>query len=218
MNKLSLVLLFIVMVNFSCKQRNNQHQNTIDPNLIAAEKEEFKTVITDSINKDSCKLIVRDFYRWYINQELISPTISFSADLKKYPDGYWALDVEKLKEGLTDFNYFSTDFIDSIIKRNQECNEAILRDKLTDPDYILSLSNSTSKYCDFLFYDNWLGGQDAIEVKDFRIVGVNYKAKKTLCIVNVESLTSYNDVFSKISVEVIKEKRGYKINNIDVKL
>ncbi len=217
MNKLSLVLLLIVMVNFSCKQRNNQHQNTTEPNLKIEEEAQLITVIADSINRDSCELVVRDFYSWYIKQELVSPTISFSADLKKYPNGYWALDVEKLKEGLTDFNYFSTAFIDFIIKRNQECNEAIQRDKLTDPDYILSLSNSTSKYCDFLFYDNWLGGQDAIEVKDFRIVNINYKVKKTLCIVYVESLTTYNDVYSKISIEVIKEKRGYKINYIEVK-
>lgn len=220
MRKSGLIILLVVLSFVSCTQRND-NKNTEQGN--STEKIETKKpnlAVIDSLNIDSCKLVVSDFFDWYIKsyirEEQTPPTVLFSPRFKKYPDGYCSLDIDEFKKSITDFKYFSKEFINFLINRNVECNEAILKDKITDLDDILNLRDETDKYCSFLFYDDWLGGQDYIEVTDFRIISTKLNFKKTKCIVKMESLTDYNSVHSKIFVEVIKEKDNYKINNIEV--
>lgn len=220
------VIISLSLAIYSCGLGTKQQKDILNKKAISNINEvSNQNKISDNslekyvINEDSCALIVKEFLDWYIKKELLTPTMSFSANIKKYPEGIWGLDISKLKADLTDFKFFSNGFIKAIIDKNEECNKVLLKNRITDPDDIyMNLSGNSEKYCNFLFFDNWLGGQDAIEVKDYRIIKNEKTKSNNNVLVFVETLTDTKDVYSLLTIEVTKDVSEYRINEIQADL
>jgi len=204
------ILFVILLLTLSCQYEKRENSKTQQVEVVSSNNSD------DNLSNPDTTIVV-EFYNWYIKKELISPTVNFNAVIKKYSNGIWGLDIPKLRSDIEDFSYFSNEFKQSIINRNIDCNKSLLKDEIKDPDDIyLDLKGDSQRLCDFHFFDNWLGGQDTIEVKDFRILKYEESLRIEGYNVYLESLTASGDVYSSVIVEIIKQNGKYKINNITV--
>lgn len=215
------ILFIVLLLVSSCHYENREKGNVQQVEVPSSSRQ--CNIVNQLYAKSKVKeeipytTVVYEFYNWYIKKELVSPTINFNAVIKKNPNGIWGLDIPKLRSDIEGFSYFSNEFKQSIINRNIDCNESLLKNKIKDPDDIyLNLNGDSQILCDFCFFDNWLGGQDSIEVKDFRILKYEKSSRVKAYNVYLESLTASGDVYSSVIIEIIKQDGGYKINNITV--
>ncbi|GCC51974.1 hypothetical protein SanaruYs_22050 [Chryseotalea sanaruensis] len=152
---------------------------------------------------------VEKFYLWYIKDAYPKDFSYYQIPpYKKVDQKKYAFDNNEHKARLEKVKYLSKEYINSSLEKLEICNTEMLKlDWDAQPE-----SQFNIRACDYLWFDNWVGGQGE-DIDGFRIV--NEVASNDRVVFMVEILIQ-KDVFAKSKVTVKKEDGIYKITNIEL--
>lgn len=153
------------------------------------------------------KTVVNEFYSWYINDIYKDTYAGFLVPhIKKVKDQTYVFDEKELSRKLNTIPYLTTNYKNHLMNKMRLCNEEISKLRWeSEPE-----SQFNSKNCDYLWFDNWVGGQgediDGFRISDESIQQATFK-------VTVEVMTG-KSVFTKAIVTVVKEDNSFLIDDI----
>ncbi|MFZ5972426.1 MAG: hypothetical protein ACOYXA_12610 [Bacteroidota bacterium] len=160
------------------------------------------------VNPDA-KKVVESFYTWYIGDAYSKLFDYYQVPpFKKMGDKEYIFDKNELSERLNKVDYLSDSYKRAILDKLELCNNEMRKRKWDyEPEPQFNI-----KQCDYLWYDNWVGGQGE-RINGFNII--NETSNQSNIEFLVEILIN-NKVFTKSKVTVEKEKNSYKISNIEL--
>ncbi len=159
-------------------------------------------------NPDARK-VVEDFYAWYIDTAYkIEPGYYQIPPFKKINNSGYIFDKVELSKRLSKIDYLSELFKNDILNKLEVCNQQMKKKKWDyEPEPQFNISE-----CDYLWYDNWVGGQGE-NINGFNII------KETDTNLGFEFMVEIlinKNVFAKSKVNVAKEGKAYKIVSIEL--
>jgi hypothetical protein len=172
-------------------------------------KTEGATGDIPTLNSEPVK-IVTNFFAWYIYDSYKQRPGYFQfPPYKKIAENSFIFDLEEFEKRLNEIQYLSNSFKISLVKKLEICNSEMKKmswDSEPEPQFNI-------KACDYLWYDNWIGGQgeniDGFKIIDSNVIGDNVEVLVQVSIAGKP--------FVKVNVDVGLEEKKYKIFNIQLK-
>jgi hypothetical protein len=152
---------------------------------------------------------IEKFYQWYIHEAYPKVFDYYQIPpYKKICQKKYLFNKNELKVRLEKVKHLSNEYINSSLEKLEICNTEMLKlDWDAEPE-----SQFNTRACDYLWFDNWVGGQGE-DIDGFRIV--NEVASNDRVVFMVEILIQ-KDVFTKSKVSVKIEGGVYKITDIEL--
>lgn len=153
--------------------------------------------------------IIEGFYKWYIHEAYPKVYDYYQIPpYKKVGETKYIFNKTELRARLSKVKFLSNEYINFTLDKLEACNAEMLK---IDWDAVPE-SQFNIRQCDYLWFDNWLGGQGE-NIDGFRIVSeVNTKDGIEF---TVEILIN-KEIFTHSKVTVKKEEEKYKINKIEL--
>lgn len=165
--------------------------------------------ISNQTPDPKAKKIVESFYKWYINDAYVNnPGYYQTPPFKKLEKGKYVFDKFELRKRLNQIKELSESYKITLLEKLEICNhEMFKRTWEYEPEPQFNIQQ-----CDYLWYDNWVGGQGE-NINGFRIVnGTQIGSNVNF---NVEILIN-DKVFTKSIVTLEMTEGNYQISNIEL--
>lgn len=160
----------------------------------------------DSIAK---RTVVNEFFTWYINEtKLRGPSYYQVPTYKKVAPKSYIFDIDDLKKRLRGIPFLSEKFKAAQVEKLKACNAEMQKVSWdSEPE-----SQFNIRACDYLWYDNWVGGQGE-DIDGFNIVDETETDNGNSAIFTVQ-ITINGKPFTKSEVEVVRTDSTFKISSI----
>jgi hypothetical protein len=163
----------------------------------------------NSTNNSDARKVVESFYKWYIDDAYKNEFDYYQVPpFKKIGDKEYIFDKVELGIRLNKIKQLSEKYKKNILEKLEMCNREMQKKKWQqEPEPQFNI-----RQCDYLWYDNWLGGQGE-SISGFKII------KEINSQTGVEFIVEIlidKKLFTKSKVLVEKEKGYFKISNIEL--
>jgi hypothetical protein len=154
--------------------------------------------------------VVNGFFSWYIEKAYAhKPGYYQLPPYKKLNPESYIFDITEYQKRIGEIEFFSSAFKKTLSDKLNTCNTEMQKVSWdSEPE-----SQFNIKACDYLWYDNWVGGQGE-NIDGFKIVS---ETSKTDAIVVLVQMTIDDEPYSHVNVEVKREDGVYRISGIQLR-
>jgi hypothetical protein len=174
----------------------------------------FVTVSCESQSKEPASrtnskesVLTRQFFDWYISEVRENGNSYYHVPpYQKINDTSYIFDIKEFEKRLKKITFFALAFRKTLVAKLEGCNSEMKKVKWdSEPESQFSI-----KTCDYLWGDNWVGGQGE-EISGYEIIGETAEGDAQL--VTVQIFVG-GKPYAKSQVLVAKEADKYKIFDI----